>query len=527
MDKELHIKIASVNKDILAAKGDNLYWVLATAGLFDAPCGGQGRCAKCKVRFISKPPLAHKHEQALLNAEHLQAGWRLSCLHEVTRDIEIELVPITADWAKELFGNEMIFLPPIEKKADVGKGVGVAIDIGTTTLAAVLIELSSGRLLASTASLNSQKAYGQDVISRISYATADGGLQQLQKAVIEDIKYLLYELCKTSGIKPQAISFVTIAANPTMIHLLAGVDPTPLGSAPYSLSLRGPLKFFASQFGLPLKNEALLYCVPAVAAYVGGDTVSGLIALDMDTSASSQILLDIGTNGEIALSHKGEIYACSTALGPALEGMNISCGMRATNGAVAEVTIQEDKVLYRTIGNLPPLGLAGSGLISAISALINAGLLNQNGRLLLRYPLIQEKGQRYLLIEESAQLMLTQKDIRQMQLAKAALCAGLETLLKQASCSSKAVDKLWVAGAFGRHLKAQDLLSTGIVPPEFCDKIHYAGNTALYGACLALLSPKARQRAEILAEKIQCIELATLREYQQRFLQAIKFPGGL
>jgi uncharacterized 2Fe-2S/4Fe-4S cluster protein (DUF4445 family) len=397
------------------------------------------------------------------------------------------------------------------------------LDIGTTTLAALLVELRSGSTLASAACLNSQKAYGQDVISRINQAARPGGLRELQSAVLRDIEQLLHTLCAAAACRPAGITAAAVAANPAMIHLLAGVDTAPLGRAPYRPAFAGPLLLSARQLALPLAGGASLYCLPAAAAYVGGDMVGGLLALEADAPGPARLVLDIGTNGEMALNHQGRMWACSAAAGPALEGMNISCGMRAAAGAIEEVEIAEGRVLCRTAGGLPPLGLAGSGLISAVSALKRAGLLNSKGRLLLRGPVTEQRGLRQLPLDEAAGLALTQADIRQTQLAKAALRAGLDTLLKEAACPAEEVEEVLVAGAFGAHLKAQDLLDIGLLVPQWAGKIRYVGNAALRGARLCLLAAAARQRAEELAARINYLELATLSDYQQRFIEALKF----
>jgi uncharacterized 2Fe-2S/4Fe-4S cluster protein (DUF4445 family) len=251
--------------------------------------------------------------------------------------------------------------------------------------------------------------------------------------------------------------------------------------------------------------------------------VGGLLALEMDFPGPTRLLLDIGTNGEMVLSHQGRLWGCSTAAGPALEGMNISCGMRAAAGAIESVEIEAGRVLCCTIDDSPPLGLAGSGLISAVSALLRAGLLDKTGRLLMRAPVTEAQGHRQLPLNVELGLALTQADIRQMQLAKAAIRSGLETLLIASACPAEAVEQVIVAGAFGAHLKAEDLLTTGIIPPELAGKIHYVGVAALAGARLALLSAEARMRAQRLAVQINYIELAGLSDYQQRFIQAMKF----
>ena len=497
----------------------NLYRVLAEAGLLDAPCGAKGRCGKCRVRFSVAPPAPLPSETELLSASDLATGWRLACLHQIEADLCIEL-PLhgSAAVVDTFWGDFDAFT------SDDAQGYGLAVDIGTTTLAACLVDLQSGAQLAVSSCLNSQKTFGQDVVSRICHAqNTPGGTLELQTAVLKDLKAMLAEVCAASGLEAEQITVVSAAANPTMVHLLAGVNPALLGHAPYTLACKGPLRLSAQALGLPMADEAVVYCLPAVAAYLGGDVVGGMLAAGMDRRGPTRLFIDFGTNGEIVLSQGDEFYSCSTAMGPALEGMSIKCGMRAAAGAIDDVSIDGETVRYTTIGGYSPCGLAGSGLLAAVSGLRSVGLLDTSGRLQLKKPVHDRQGQLCLVIDEKAGIMLTQGDIRQVQLGKGAIRSGVETLLARTGCMSESVEEVLVAGGFGAHLPEQSLIETGLLPRQFAGKIRYLGNAALAGARLCLQSAAMRQRAERLAGDITYVDLALGPDYQQRFITAMDF----
>ncbi|MCL2496979.1 MAG: ASKHA domain-containing protein [Clostridiales bacterium] len=515
----MQVEITAGGKALQTTAGMNLYRVLAEAGLLDAPCGGLGRCGKCRVRVIVNPPAPLPHETELLSAPDLAAGWRLACLHRVEAGLYIEL-PLhgSAAVVHTFLGDIDTFTP------DAAQGYGLAVDIGTTTLAACLVDLRNGAQLAGSSCLNSQKSFGQDVVSRIYHAqNTSGGTLELQAAVVEDLKAMLTEACATTGLNPGQIAMASVAANPTMIHLLAGVNPAPLAHAPYTLVCRGPLHLPARALELPMADKAVVYCLPAVAANLGGDVVGGMLAAGMDKQGPTRMFIDFGTNGEIVLSQGDKLYSCSMAMGPALEGMNIKCGMRAAAGAIDDVSIEGETISYTTIGGGAPRGLAGSGLLAAVSALRSAGLLDASGRLQPIKPVCERQTQRCLVIDEMEDIILTQGDIRQVQLAKGAIRSGVETLLARTGCVPESVEEVLVAGGFGAHLSEQSLIETGLLPRQFAGKIRYLGNAALAGARLCLLSSAMRQRAERLAGEITYIELAMGSDYQQRFMTAMSF----
>jgi len=518
----IEISVCKANKALQATAGENLYRVLAKAGLLDAPCGAQGHCGKCCVRFTSSPPAPLPREIDLLSASDLAAGWRLACLHQIknnSQDLQIELPQHGGAAITHTFsGDSVTFVP------DAAQGFGLAVDIGTTTIAASLVDLRSGAQLAVSSCLNSQKAFGQDVISRIYHAqSAPNGISELQAAVISDIKTILANVCASAKLKTEEIVMASVAANPAMTHLLAGVNPAPMARAPYTLVCEGALYLSAQTLGLPMADEATVYCMPAASAYLGGDIVGGMMATGIDKQRSTCLFIDLGTNGEIVLAQEGKFHSCSTAMGPALEGMNIKCGMRASSGAINDVSINCETVHYTTISGEKPSGLAGSGLLAAVAALRLSGLLDADGRLLLKKPISERQDQRCLPIDETSGIVLTQSDIRQVQLAKGAVLSGVETLLSRTGCATEDVEEVLVAGGFGMHASEQSLLEVGLLPRQFAGKIRYLGNSALEGAKLCLLSAAMRQRAECLAKEIIYIDLAMDLDYQQRFISAMNF----
>ena len=528
----MRIEIVNSGSTIQGDEGDNLYFVLAKSGLMEAACGGHGRCGKCRLRYCSDPPEPLPDEKEFLSAAELKDGWRLACLHVLTPSIHepsvlesslrIELpacgsvVMVSGFWGD-------VDAPPMDT-LDALKGYGLAIDIGTTTLAVSLLDMEKAAVLASSTRLNSQNFAGQDVISRIAFAASTANsISTLQNAVISDIKTLISDVCRMAGISGNQIVSATAAGNPAMTHLLAGVDVSPLGVAPYTLVNDGAMRLSAQQLGLPLSDGTSVYTLPPVAAFLGGDIVGGMLVLGFDQPGATRLLIDIGTNGEIALVSGNTIYACSTAAGSALEGMNISCGMRAATGAIDKLCIEDGHVRFTTIDSAPPRGLAGSGLLAAVSALCSCGLLSSKGRLELNGPICKLNGQRCLIIDESADIVLTQKDIRQVQLIKGAVFSGVTALLEFAGCPPEAVEQVYVAGGFGNSLSEYSLLECGILPRQFTGKISFIGNSSLAGARFCLLSAETRKRAERLAAGVKYIELAELEDYQQRFLSAMLF----
>lgn len=413
------------------------------------------------------------------------------------------------------------------------KNYGLAVDLGTTTVAVYLVDLHSAQVVDSEAALNEQSPFGSDVISRISYAIEHPRkLAILQKAAAGTVNNILHNLLTKNSIDRKNIYLITVAGNPTMVHLFLGINPQGLAEFPFNPAIRGLFALSASETGLSLPAHAKLEVLPSVSAYVGADAVAAALAAGLDRSGPPRLLLDLGTNGEVVLAHNGNIWACSTAAGPALEGGAIKFGMRAVRGAICAIHITDD-VEISIIDDKTAKGLCGSGLLDAVAQMIGCGLIGKTGRLknsdslpvelsaaIRRRLLPGEKGQNFHLTQE---VYITQEDINQLQLAKGALRAGIEILMTEAGITSDKIEEIMLAGAFGAGVRPESLIAVGLLPPFPPDKIRAIGNAAGVGALLCLLSDENNQRALNLSKHIKYVELSLRKDFQDRFLQGMKF----
>jgi uncharacterized 2Fe-2S/4Fe-4S cluster protein (DUF4445 family) len=525
--------------------GNSLYALLSHEGLMDAPCGGTGLCGKCKVRIESQEVIPANESQTFFTPEQIAAGWRLACNYQVASDISVELPQqlemsniISQGYIKEFIHAPAALLKadaPLELPAD-GKNAavsaacsikdcyGVAIDIGTTTVIATLVDLNRGKEIESLACLNGQKAFGQDVISRIHYAGInDRGTEVLHKKIIHDLSSLIKELCRRHNLTADNVYDVCVAGNTTMIHLLAGINPAGMGKTPYLPAFQGALTLNGLNLGLPVAAACNVYCLPAVSSFVGGDITGGILACGLETTGEKTLFIDIGTNGEIVLVDGKRFCACSCAAGPALEGMNISCGVRAAPGAIEDVIIIGDTIKYVTIGGAAATGICGSGLLSAIAEMRRAGIINKSGRLQAHALVETAAGKKRMIIDAQRHIYLTQQDIRQVQLAKGAILSGVYALLNAVGMKVGELDRVIVAGQFGAHLKAESIIGSGLLPPEWGQSIGYAGNTSKSGALVCLLAQPERTVIEHLAENIQYIGLSLLGGYEELFVKCMQF----
>lgn len=424
------------------------------------------------------------------------------------------------------------------------KCYGVALDIGTTTMVASLLDLQQGRELAVTSQLNTQVSLGDDVLSRIKHASfEEQGLVELSRRVRDVIGEMIAALCEEAGIASRTIYEISVAGNTTMQHLLCGIDPAPLGEVPFVPTHARGLALSARDLGFPINAGGGVHIFPVIGGFVGGDTVAGMLATDLAEEAGPILMIDIGTNGEIVLAREGEFWAASTAAGPAFEGARISCGMRATQGAVEKVMFDED-IHYNVIGNVPARGICGSALIDLAAELLRFGMLASTGQLLdadacpeqlsatLRQRVVPgANGQSEFLIasgdaaQSDLSVVLTQRDIRELQLAVGAIRAGIKILLKQAGVAVQDLSRVFIAGGFGSFIRRDNAQRIGLLPMGIeHHKINYVGNTSLAGAKWALLSTSARQLAEDLARKTRHVELSLDSDFQMEFAEAMIFP---
>jgi uncharacterized 2Fe-2S/4Fe-4S cluster protein (DUF4445 family) len=527
MDKQYIIKVLPANISITAAKGHNLYQVLAAGGfLLDGDCGGRGICRRCRVRIkagnITAP---HIKEQEIFSAGELEAGWRLACLQTIRDDLTVELSPAVG--VEEERSCQI---------APAKHDLAVAIDLGTTSIAAGLLDLANGQILSMASQDNSQRSFGADVITRIDYCLQNAdGLSLLQQAVWRDIAALLGRLCQKSQADVDKIKVITVVANSVMSHLAWNISPQSLAQAPYEPTLLVGQKKRAGQ--LPLapyypRLAADVYLLPNIGGYVGSDTLAAILACDLwgkKDAANYTLLLDIGTNGEIVLVGRGQILAASAAAGPAFEGAHIICGMRATAGALWAVCLGNDDIACRTICDKPLCGICGSGLLSLVAFLRRQSLLDQRGRLAAGAKVLpalsgrlQGDGQkrRFLLKNEVA---LYQSDIREFQLAKGAIAACWQSLLTEAGADVADIEQVLLAGAFGNKLAKEDAIYLGLLPPIAKERIDYIGNAAWQGAYLAAIDDEKRQVADNLAKQIRHVDTAGQKGFQNLFIKALNF----
>jgi len=484
--------------------------VQAQAGLpIHAPCGGQGTCRKCTV-YLATPD----GEQAVL-----------ACRTPVEDGMTVRL-PSAAPLSVQLSSSadEDGYTP------DPGlAGYGVACDIGTTTVVCHLMELSTGKVLATVGEGNAQRPYGGDVIARIK-AAMEGRLPALTAAITGQLSRMIEAMCRTAKVPVKEVCRMTIAANTVMCHLLTGLDPTGIGAAPFKPeSLFGDCHD-AQKMGLPFDGE--LYIIPAVSGYVGGDITADLLAANLDRESSPVLLIDVGTNGEMALGCGDHFTCCSTAAGPAFEGAQIRCGMTAAPGAISSVQYEDDKVVCATIGGLDPIGLCGSGLIDALAVMLQLGAIDETGRVLdIEEDDIPEAAEPYLFLlddEPAFRLMgdiaVTQADVRKVQLGKGAIAAGVQVLLDSYGTDYASISALLLAGGFGSFIRPESAARIGLIPAELLHVTRAVGNAAAQGAQEALISAEARQRLNSLQKNMDYKELSGLPAFNTAYMEAMMFP---
>jgi len=403
-----------------------------------------------------------------------------------------------------------------------------------------LLDLRTGQQLAVAAGMNAQMAYGDDVVSRIRHAMQGRrARRQLQRAVIRVLNDLIRQAARSAGVSLQRVYLLTAVGNTCMMHLFLGLDPTPLGLAPYVPVVRQPWEVAAQELGLRVNPQARVYVLPNIASFVGADTV-GMVLTHLWGGEGTALAIDIGTNGEIVLRHRGRIMACSAAAGPAFEGARITHGMRGAPGAISRVRLNE-QVEIDTIGHRPPQGICGSGLVDVIAQMLERGLLDSTGRIAapeevpqvsdeLRSRLVtSDSNQAFVLAraEESATgepVVLSQRDVRELQLAKGSIRAATNTLLKTVGVELEEIERLYLAGGFGNYLDIANARRIGLLPPLPLERIEGVGNAAGAGAKLALLSVEERRRAAELARQVEHLELCGNPDYQMEFMETMLFP---
>jgi uncharacterized 2Fe-2S/4Fe-4S cluster protein (DUF4445 family) len=413
---------------------------------------------------------------------------------------------------------------------------GIAFDIGTTTVVGYLLDLRTGRKVSVKSALNPQIAFGDDVITRISFCQSRvNGLQELQDNLLNCLNTLIREAAQEAGINPEKILEAVVVGNTVMHHLFGGLDPRRLSLAPYTPVLQEPQDFKARDLGLIIGPAAYLHLLPLKAGFVGSDTIAGILATGQNRVRAWTLLVDLGTNGEIVIGNRDHLIACSTAAGPAFEGGHIRHGMRAAAGAIERVKIHPSsyEVICKTIQGRPPVGICGSGVISAVAGMLRAGMILEKGTLnpKIGSPRLREgpDGLEFVLAwaKDSGipqDIALSGEDIAQLQVAKAAVQAGI-TLLQECT-GLNPLKEIWLAGACGNYTDPEDARTIGLFPGDKKIRVHGVGNAAGHGACLSLLNKNKRKEAQGIARRLEYLELAGNARFQELFVSAMFFPAA-
>jgi uncharacterized 2Fe-2S/4Fe-4S cluster protein (DUF4445 family) len=435
----------------------------------------------------------------------------------------------------EIIDHQSKLIRMIDLSPDPIKPVGLAIDIGTTTITTYLVDLETGRVIGSAAEYNEQISRGEDVISRIIFATKGDGLNELGRLVRNTIDRLLERLKRRTGISPEAIHKVTVAGNTTMIHLFLELPPDAIRLTPFTPTVNTPRKLIASEIELKVNPHAPVDCLPGVASYVGADITAGVLASGLSESEELTLFIDVGTNGETVLGTSDWMVTCACSAGPAFEGAGVFDGMRATKGAIEEVWVHSDtfEPTYRVIGDDRPHGICGSGLISLLAELFVTGVIDRGGnvKLDLDTPRVRqgEHGPEYVVVwgsetDTGADIALTKVDVDNLMRAKAAIYAGFSVLATSVGVELTDVSRVLIGGAFGKYINVEKAVQIGLLPDLPWDRFHFLGNTSVLGTYMALLSTFSRERVKEVAGKLTYIELSADNTFYNEFTAALFLP---
>ena len=578
------IKIISHDKTIKAAKNELLADKIQESGIYlSSYCNKRGLCGKCFVEIVDgrlSPPT--KKEDFLLKQKKLSKNHRLACLYKIKGDLKINIpqesliqeTPILTtglqqqllidpaikkyhlqltkpkisapDSFAELFKTylrkrNLIFpLNLLKKLPDILEGnryditavthkeneilnveqgdtttynFGIAIDIGTTTLVVQLVDLNTGETIDTSTAMNSQVKFGADVVSRISHAfLSQKNLEELRGSILKTLNKMITKLLTRNRIDSGHVYEIVAAGNTSMNHLLLGMPVKTLAMAPYNSVFTFLPELSSQDLGFRINKYGKVYIAPNIKSFVGGDVSSGLIASDLENKKGNYLFIDLGTNGEIVLKKGNKFIATSTAAGPAFEGTNISCGMLALPGAIYKAE-QKKRLRLFTIGNKPASGICGTGLIDLTAIFLDKGAISPKGT-------IKAKTKR---IHITGNIFITQKDVRETQLAIAAIKTGIQMILEENQVKLEQLNGIFIAGAFGNYLNIKNSMKIGLLPQIGEKKVIFIGNSSLAGAKALLLSLQTRKKIESLVKKIQYVSLATKPSFQESFIDALQF----
>jgi uncharacterized 2Fe-2S/4Fe-4S cluster protein (DUF4445 family) len=494
--KEIKITLQPIDLELSVMPGTPLMDILHEYGV-EFPCGGKGICGSCQVKILKgNMPTSGKH-RSHLSELGLQGDMRLACMSAPDSDIIIEIPQF----------NSVILADNSSFEFEPMPGYGVAVDLGTTTLVAQLMDLTSGQVLNVATARNPQGKYGADIISRIEFALNKDHAEILKQLIRDKIGEMIYSLLKGY---PVIINKIVLVGNTVMHHLFCGFDIKPLSFYPFNSPDTGSKNFLSSELGWNLDEKTEIIFMPSIGSFVGSDILAGIFATRLHLSDSCQVLIDLGTNGEIVIGNRNRIICASTAAGPAFEGARITMGMTASTGAISSIINQDGKFNCHTIGNVDPTGICGSGIIDAMAVFVEMNLMNDFG------DIQSDDKQIYL----DKKVFIGQKDIREVQLAKSAIHTGLKILYKQFGITSDSIDNLYIAGGFGNFINLSNALKIGLLDLSE-EKIHKMGNTALIGAKMFLFTDN--EKIEEVLKITRHISLESDPEFQELFIQNMLF----
>lgn len=569
------LKIEGYDEIIRTRRGETVRDALYRAGVeLDSPCSGDGVCGKCLIR-VMHPGIVAETPHRDITDEQAASGVRLACQVVCCTDMTISLLsafsvdeyrilegdrdPDVKPWGGEkrrhydfkpagevnpavclsrkgrsCFCQYESDAPAALKPWQKGAApMGLAVDLGTTTMVATVVDLNSGKEMATTSGLNPQIRFGHDVVRRIQHGSTEAGLQELFACISRGVNDLAEQACEDSDVSPGQILDVVIGGNTAMLQIAAGINPEPLGRVPFAVDLESGRHYPAEVFGLRLHPSAKVYVPPVIHAYVGSDISAGLLVCrGFFREDRTTLFIDIGTNGEIGLSAHGKWLMTSAAAGPAFEGMRISSGMRARIGAIEAVTSDGRSIKVHAIGDVHPTGICGSGIIDAAAVLTKTGVIDLSGRMALppdarlpgmlayRLEMLNEKPAFKL----SDNVYFTQEDVRQVQLAKSAIRAAIDILLSEAGITAKEIDRIVLAGGFGYSLRPGNLETIGLLPPGTAPRVYFAGNTCRIGCVRMLRSMDNRRFIEKKVKNIRHVAIETRPDFMERYVDAMEFP---
>jgi len=581
------ITIKNLGKSIKVGDKETILSALRRNNIIiPAVCGGLGICGTCRIKILEGDTTKPTEREIVVLGNLTEKGWRLACqayalsdliiavpvLHskkskvrkikEFEIDPDFRIVPIDLDHDGHISIEEILiaglskiglnlsevdicvlrslasFSPGKNVVLSYGKaiattdkmtGYGLAIDIGTTTVAISLRDLIGGRLVDETSIINRQTVYGMDVISRISHCRNKDGLAELKKAVVETINVSLNKILKRNNVSKDEIYRVVVSGNSVMTHIFLGIDPVSLGRLPFKPVFRRMMHVKAREIGIDVHENADVITLPLLGSYIGGDLVGDILASDF-LEYENSILIDVGTNGEVLLKKGEDIYATSVPAGPAFEGMGMRSGVIAKDGAIESFRIVDGHIVeYSTINNESPIGICGTGYIDILAELINHRVLDKNGRFsqASNERLTIKDGLKVYIVEYSKNtvtgedIVVTQKDVRNLQLALASFKIATKTLLTEAKISLDDIEKVIIAGDFGYKINFRNAIRIGLIPPVDSGKVQFIGNGSLTGAEMVLLSRKFKELASKLIKKVRVIDLRKHHDFQKKFIESL------